>query len=302
MLLAAKLNDDNARELIDAACGKSKRDVEALLAARFPRPDVAPSIRRLPAPSRRVEAATPSLPMSSTPSVVPAVPARREDLGSRSLRGRPPRRRRAALRRAPQADRHHQQRHARPPRPARRAHEPPERRGALRRGLLDAALELLEAKLVKERFGVGAKPRKVEAPKKSARAFSKADRRAIVARDGLQCSHVDAATGVRCSETRWLTLDHVEPWAHGGESVAENGRVLCNAHNQAAARRVLGEELVRSRVAERRGGDVGGEGGVLPAKGRSRAVEMPAMPGAWTACGRPLRGPPTSPPTPLDNS
>ncbi|MCB9732552.1 MAG: hypothetical protein H6745_08065 [Deltaproteobacteria bacterium] len=52
VLLAPKLTDANAPSLIDAACGKSKREIEALLAARFPRPDVAPSIRKLPASSR----------------------------------------------------------------------------------------------------------------------------------------------------------------------------------------------------------------------------------------------------------
>ncbi|MCB9731908.1 MAG: HNH endonuclease [Deltaproteobacteria bacterium] len=279
VLLAAKLTDDNARALIDAACGRSKREIEALLAARFPRPDVAPSIRRLPAPSRTTAAATASLPLSSAAPVVRSAPGPKETSASAPAPTPTPAPakvdRRADV--APlSAERHKltvtigsatRDRLARLA--ALTSHRSPEARSV--EGLLDAALELLEAKLMKERFGVGAKPRKAREPKaatsretpaKAPRTFPKADRRAVVARDGLQCSHVDRVTGARCGETRWLTLDHVEPWAHGGASVAENGRVLCNAHNQAAARRSLGEELVRSRVARRRadGGRAGGDG------------------------------------------
>ena len=310
VLLAAKLTDENARALIEAACGKSKREIEALLAARFPRPDVAPSIRKLPAPSRGVTATTPSLPISSSvPVVNDATDARKTSAPAPKLE------RRADV--APlSAERHKltvtissatRDRLARLA--ALTSHRSAEARSV--EGLLDAALELLEAKLVKERFGVGAKPRKARetkatAPTKARRAFSTADRRAIVARDGLQCSHVDTATGARCSETRWLTLDHVEPWAHGGASVAENGRVLCNAHNQAAARRLLGAELVRSRVASRRASDrgVGGRGGAtgdaaLPRRGDAagRCAPRPAavMDGLGRGWGQPAARPAPEP-------
>ncbi|MCB9733675.1 MAG: HNH endonuclease [Deltaproteobacteria bacterium] len=308
VLLAAKLDDENARSLIDAACGKSKREIEALLAARFPRPDVAPSIRKLPAPLRGVVAETPSLPLSSAAPLVREAPAGGKTSARTPTVAKPDRRADVA---PLSAERHKltvtissatRDRLARLA--ALTSHRGPEARSV--EGLLDAALELLEAKLVKERFGVGAKPRKVQAPKKSARAFSKADRRAIVARDGLQCSHVDAATGVRCSETRWLTLDHVEPWAVGGASVAENGRVLCSAHNQAAARRVLGEELVRKRVEERQLRRVGVMGdAALPRRGD--AGDAGGVDGLGTGWGQPAARPAPEPApeaahTPLDNS
>ena len=47
--LAPHLNSDNASELFDASRGKTRRQVEELLAARFPRPDFREQIRRLPA-------------------------------------------------------------------------------------------------------------------------------------------------------------------------------------------------------------------------------------------------------------
>lgn len=47
--LASHLNEQNATELFEASAGKTRRQVEELLAARFPRPDVREQIRRLPA-------------------------------------------------------------------------------------------------------------------------------------------------------------------------------------------------------------------------------------------------------------
>src|SRR6267378_8401288 len=48
-LLAAQLTADNCHELLPAAAGKSKREVEQMLARCFPRPDVPIVIRKLPA-------------------------------------------------------------------------------------------------------------------------------------------------------------------------------------------------------------------------------------------------------------
>ena len=48
-LLAPHLTEENHRELLDAAAGHSKREVEELLARRFPRPDVPSSVRKVPA-------------------------------------------------------------------------------------------------------------------------------------------------------------------------------------------------------------------------------------------------------------
>src|SRR5258706_2037062 len=51
--LASHLNLENASELFEACRGKTRRQVEHLLAARFPRTDVREQIRRLPV---RIEA------------------------------------------------------------------------------------------------------------------------------------------------------------------------------------------------------------------------------------------------------
>jgi len=49
-VLASCLTGDNHLELLAAASGKSRREVEELLAQRFPQPDVASSVRKLPTP------------------------------------------------------------------------------------------------------------------------------------------------------------------------------------------------------------------------------------------------------------
>ena len=50
-LLAPMINSTNGRALLDAACGKSKRAIETLVAAQNPRPAVPDLVRRLPAPT-----------------------------------------------------------------------------------------------------------------------------------------------------------------------------------------------------------------------------------------------------------
>jgi hypothetical protein len=49
-LLARRLTAQNRDELLAAAAGKSRQQVEELLARRFPQPDVPSAIRLLPAP------------------------------------------------------------------------------------------------------------------------------------------------------------------------------------------------------------------------------------------------------------
>ena len=72
--LIPHLTRDNARSLFEAASGKTKEQVELMLAERFPRPDVSTSLRRLPepSPSRRL----PSVLPVSQPAAPPPPPPR----------------------------------------------------------------------------------------------------------------------------------------------------------------------------------------------------------------------------------
>ena len=96
-LLAPHLDTHDCADLLAAACGRSKRQVEELIARRRPRPDVSPSIRKVPV--RREPQATshreaPSPVRSAEPAparpplVAPLAPERYEFrfTGSRNVR------------------------------------------------------------------------------------------------------------------------------------------------------------------------------------------------------------------------
>jgi hypothetical protein len=75
--------------------------------------------------------------------------------------------------------------------------------------------------------------------------------RAVFLRDGQQCSYV-SPDGRRCSARRCLELDHIDPWAAGGESTIENLRLRCRAHNQRYARQYYGKSHVEAAVRHAR--------------------------------------------------
>src|SRR5450432_1941167 len=57
-LLRDYLTAENHRELLEEASGKTKLQVQEMLARRFPRPDVASTIRKLPSRRARVQIAS----------------------------------------------------------------------------------------------------------------------------------------------------------------------------------------------------------------------------------------------------
>jgi len=75
------------------------------------------------------------------------------------------------------------------------------------------------------------------------RGIPKALRRQVWERDGGRCAFV-GTDGHRCESTRRLEFDHIVPLANGGKTTPENLRLLCRAHNQYEAERVLGKEHV----------------------------------------------------------
>ena len=80
-LIGPKLTQDNCAELVDGACGKSKRQIEEMLAARFEAPAVPTVVRKLPcapAPQREL------LPLP-TEATRPAARPSREPAPSRPM-------------------------------------------------------------------------------------------------------------------------------------------------------------------------------------------------------------------------
>ncbi len=274
-LLAPHFKEDNSEDLIARAWGKTKREIEGLVAHINPQPDVPDSIRKLPAP-RAPEAPTqdaPVLDLFSTPApalvlesaLAPHAPAcpPAAPISTPPPAG-PPKRSDQVKPLAPNAykveftatealqeklkEAQALLRHRRPD-------------GSLA-FLVEQAVDLLIAKVKKQRFGIGAKPRSPSAPK-PARAKKKAKastrhvpygtRRLVVGHDTLRCSFV-GPDGRRCSETAYLELDHRKGFARTGEHSADDMQLLCKAHNQLAAEKLYGRDFMkRKREAARSG-------------------------------------------------
>lgn len=87
-------------------------------------------------------------------------------------------------------------------------------------------------------------PEKVEAKtdsKPSSRYVPLSVKREVWKRDQGRCSYVSPLTGKRCNSSYGLELDHVTPWALGGETSLQNLRLLCACHNRLAAVETYGE-------------------------------------------------------------
>src|SRR6185295_18786603 len=65
-MLAPCLTPENHQEVLARASGRSRREIEALVAKLAPRPDVAPSIRKLPAPA--TAQASPAVSSAASPT------------------------------------------------------------------------------------------------------------------------------------------------------------------------------------------------------------------------------------------
>jgi len=188
VLLRDHLTDDNHGVLLRDAAGKTKSELKEFLAARFPKPDVVPSIRKLPTTGRPVapsdgasHGAHPSSggPARQTSLLEPLSPARYklQLTASSELKDK--------LERAVRL----------------MSHRHPEKDLAV---VVERALDLLIVALEKERFGKTARPR---TPRGAKPAYvTRAVRREIVARDDEQCSFV-SGEGERCpaSATRRST-------------------------------------------------------------------------------------------------
>jgi len=286
-----------ASELFAACSRKSYEQVEEMLAARFPKPDVRDLVRRLPAAVPPAPSTPPAL---STPSARPA-----PYMGSEVVAVEPielkPGTGSAHAKAAPALARAEPMRGERAQAPTgRRAVKPlsvdrfsvnftadgefrellDEVRALMSHSVpqgdlltaMKRGLEALRSELLKTRFGVGRKPRRVQLRTVQLRT---SEARSASPSPGLSMSnrtrHVPAAVarevyvrdqgcctfcaddGRRCGERRLLQLDHVLPHAEGGEPTVGNLRLRCRAHNLHTARADFGKEYVRAAAKRARG-------------------------------------------------
>jgi 5-methylcytosine-specific restriction endonuclease McrA len=257
VLLAPHLTGENDEELLAAATGKSKTDVERLLAERFPRPDLATVVRALPSkacgcpvqPSSEPAIQFIARPEQLSPGIV-AVPAT-APLGSSSIPestvSRPKVTPLAPRRYALQLTMSEEMRDDLCRAQELLGHQIPPGDFAQ---VLHRALKLLVVKLEKTKFATTQKP---QGPRetRSPRHIPAHVKRAVCERDGGRCTFV-SDQGHRCSERTRLEFDHVDPVARGGRASISGIRLRCRAHNQYEAERVFGVEFMQRKRAEAR--------------------------------------------------
>jgi hypothetical protein len=262
-LIAPHLTPENHDEVLRAACGTSKREVEELVARLAPKPDVPASIRALPPPP-----AQPALPpvttglagvpaCAATPSAdpVPAVmstPSAAAVLAGLAAPSSPPARyQRPITPLSPEryqitftagAETRDKLEHARDL----LRHAVPNGDIAV---IMDRALTVLIESLLKKKFAMADRPRRSEPAKEGSRYVPAADNRAVYTRDGGRCQFV-SESGHRCNERGFPEKDHVTPSAAGGPSTASNLRILCRCHNQFEAEKRFGPRSPEGEVRE----------------------------------------------------
>jgi 5-methylcytosine-specific restriction endonuclease McrA len=117
--------------------------------------------------------------------------------------------------------------------------------------VLDRALDALLVRLEK-RKGAASATRRRQARTQAAphgRTIPADVRRAVWERDGGRCTFTSPA-GRRCDAKRRLEFDHVVAFARGGRATLEGLRLRCRAHNQLEAERTFGTEFMRRKRAE----------------------------------------------------
>jgi hypothetical protein len=262
VLLAPHLTADNVESLVVEASGKSKAEIEVVLARLAPKPDVPQRLDRV---AEQTELAAPA-----GDEVAPAPPPK--DEGRAKLAPLAPER--FALQVTIGEATEKKLRRAQ----ALLRHQVPS--GDLSE-VLDRALDALLDRVEGRKLGKARAPR---AAKKctNERAVPREVRRQVVARDGLRCSFV-AEDGRRCEETGFLELDHVVPVSRGGRASVDGVRILCRTHNQYEAERILGRETVMAGRAARTIDDdlISGLRRLgVPASDARRAVAATRGPGA----------------------
>ncbi len=145
-------------------------------------------------------------------------------------------------------------------------------------GVMKRGLEALKVELLKARFGVGRKPRRVRVKEDEsggptrARYVTAHVTRVVWERDGGQCTFC-SPDGLRCSERRFLQLDHVLPFAEGGQATVANLRLCCRGHNLHAARKHFGTKFMRVVIKRTRArSESGAEGTGKNGKVARRAI------------------------------
>jgi 5-methylcytosine-specific restriction endonuclease McrA len=239
-LLAPHLTPDNHRDVLTRARHKSKREVELLVAALHPRPDVPSTIRKLPA----LRHSMPPAPRSDERLDAPRAPHAPQRAEMTPLTPE-----RFKMQLTVSRETHDKLRRAQDL----LRHAVPDGDPAI---IVDRALTLLLTQLERSKTGATSRPRTTRpgtssGVKTASRHVTAATKRAVWKRDGGRCAFVGPQG--RCIATAFLEYHHVVPFASGGETSPKNLELRCRAHNQYEADRYYGPShlpLVREERAQ----------------------------------------------------
>jgi len=241
-LLHRHLTPENHQDVLARAGGRSRREIEALVAELAPRPDVPTSVRKVPTPVRTLAV-----------NPVPVAAAATDASDPRPVAGptpHPPTRRPIVENTSP--ERYRVQFTI-----GKESHDRLRRLQALLRreipngdagAIVERALILLLEKVESAKVGAGKRPRDPRAIRPgtdgstSSRDVARDVKRSAWRRDGGQCAFV-SADGHRCTERAFLEFHHVQPHALGGPATADNISLRCRRHNQYEAELVFGTRV-----------------------------------------------------------
>ena len=251
-LLVSHLTVANHRDVLDSVRGKGKSDVEEVVARLSPRPDVPPSLRKLPTPLPAANRLDAQGPVAVVPAAVPVSTVRVVTVAVAGYPGQ------AVAPLSP--DRYRLQitigvetleklrlardllRHAIP--------------SGDEAAVLDRALTALLSDLARKKFAAADTPRPSRGTAPGSRHVPAEVKRAVFLRDLGRCAFVGTG-GRRCAERGFLEFHHVHPHAMGGEATVDNVQLRCRRHNACDARADFGREAAARPLSARTAGPVG---------------------------------------------
>lgn len=236
-VLGPHLTEANHAELLAAAKGRTRRQIEALVArlTSAPMPEPGPTIRPIagsgdPAPAADPDAAD-AVHAADAADKSPIAPERlRVQFAAPGSFGDKLERARALLR-----------------------HQIPSGDIAV---ILERALDGLIAHTENKRFAATDSPRepKPGRTRRRTRHIPADLKRAVYERDAGRCTFV-GTSGHRCNTESFIEYHHSTPFSMGGDATVDNIRILCAGHNRHQAELDYGPEVIASaRRANRKTG------------------------------------------------
>jgi hypothetical protein len=244
-VLARHLTEDNHVEVLESARGRSRSEVENIVARLAPVPDAPTSIRKIPnSPAQAAVVEQPGV--AAAPASPPAAPPllTAPPLAAMPTPATPRVEPRPAIVNALSPDRYKLQLTISGDTLERLRLAKDMLRHAISSGdeaqILDHALRLLLTDLARKRFSVTEHPRpprgialerhEVE-DLVGSRHIPAEVKRVVFVRDLGRCAFV-GKDGCRCNERSRLEFHHVRPYSEGGQPTADNIELRCRAHNR----------------------------------------------------------------------